>query len=734
MPAQTCKTIIFEKFNPDADDLYTILSNADDPESDKLVEKINELSVANFAQFMEKFAPKVYEVCHSIDGNIRFSYYLDRDAVKNEYYVERSIAEQDYYKMLSRLYSEKGSSGKANLEFNDAEILDMLTPKQAVQTARDLRKKLEYNLKEYYKAEEKGENTTEFYEKITDCRRQIASQYSGTQSTLIPILIEDLKMKRRKLLTDQNLIASEDGSNVPQLEAGKSGELYIAADGTLQIAEPRSQSTALIAANAENTSAVAVHDIGAEIATVLEDDYDQNAPNQNDFVKSLVVSTYAPLSNLPTVKATTSLAIAEEVNKLELQINSLEEIYCKARENFINEVSKLIEKLMGVKVFFDHATVEGGEQSKLPEAVIIANCTASKLLGIEDKFRKFIKHRGKDQTDNRIWFAVLPNVMEQNLAGAPVKKQAKGPFGGPLGPIKPLKQNDEIDDEYTSVNAAIKFLDVMEEARVLTVMSIREKTGNTFGDLSVEEVHSKMERLPKDKAHGVYAYPNFTLTRERPGFKPFRPYNERTIALPGIYIDAAYPAVGLLVACQQTDYLERHGFRGRVCKENVCSRVDLESEEVKKNIRTKFNRELSLRWSENLRSTITKSMFGFAFCGDVIYDKGQPLKNAYVICARSLKRNEQGVYRPIYHTLMEDYVAMHLKNHVGTKLADVRKFVKNVVKGDWSTQYRRFSEDSPNLILMPGEDIYIDEERKKIVIHLSEEDSSVDDFEIVSDR
>ena len=204
MPAQTCKTIIFEEFNPDADDLHTILSSADDPESDKLVEKINELSVSSFEQFMKKFAPKVYEVCHSIDGQIRFSYYLNKDAVKKEHYVERNIADHEYYKMLSRLYAEKGSSGKANLEFNDAEILEMLTPRQAVETARDLRKKLEYNTKEYYKAEAKGENTAEYVEKITDCRRQIVSRYSGTQSTLIPILLEDLKTKRQNLLAEKS--------------------------------------------------------------------------------------------------------------------------------------------------------------------------------------------------------------------------------------------------------------------------------------------------------------------------------------------------------------------------------------------------------------------------------------------------------------------------------------------------------------------------------------------------
>ena len=636
--------------------------------------------------------------------------------------------------MLNRLYSEKGAGGVPNLEFNDEEIFSMLTPKAAVENALDLRKSLAYNLKEYYIAEAKGENTDEYFEKLTDCRRKIISQYSSTQSTFIPILLEDLKTKRANLLKEAESISAEEESDMKLLPAGKSGELYIAEDGTLQIAEPQAKSTELIPADGAGTTALAVHNIGQELAVALEGDYEANALHQNNYVKSLIVSTYAPLADAPTVKGTTSLEIAQQVEELDKKINEFEDVYCTMRENFINEVSKLIEKLLGVKIFFDHATVGGGEHSKLPEPVIIANCTASKLLKIEDTFRRFIKHRGKDQTDERIWFAVLPNVMEKNIVDAPVKKKTDGPLGGPLGAIKPSKPIDEAEVNYTSVNAALKFLNIMEEARVLTVMSIREKSGNTFGDLTVEEVRSKMERLPKDKPHAVYAYPNFTLSRERPGFKPFKPYSERTIALPGIFIDAAYPAAGLLVASQQHEYLEAHGFRGLVSADNPCVRVDLEADDVKKNIVTKFNRELALRWSENLRNAITKKMFGFAFCGDVIYDKGQPLKNAYVLCARTLSMDKKQVhYRPIYYTLMEDYMAVYLTENDIHGLSSARKFINSTVEGDWAKRYRSIGDECPNLILRAGETMYVDMKKKRVMIRFLEEDSEVYDVQIESE-
>lgn len=734
MPMQTCKTIIFEEFNRDQDDLSTILENTDDPESNKLVEKIDELSVNSFSQFMEKFAPVVYEVCQTVDGHIRFFYTIDKDELKGIHYSERSkITDQEYYKMLLRLYSEKGISGKPNSQFKDDEILEMLTPKQEIQSARNIRKSLAYNLKEYYNAEEKGESTEEFQNKISECRKKIIDQYSGTQSTMIPILLEDLKTKKKRLEQSKLSVATDDDySDIPRLGSGKSGDLYIDGNGLLKIEEPKENRLTILPKNPTENTQTEEHDIGEELAVILEQDYNNNADNANDFVKNLIVSTYAPTAVAPVTQNLTTEEIDETIENYNLQINELEDVYCKARENFINELSKVIESLLGVKIFFDHATVDGGDDGKLPESVIIANCKASKLLSIEDKFKKFIKHRGKDQISNRIWFAVLPNVMEKNISPKNTRSKKSGPFAD----LNIKKNQNEVDSaEFTSVNSALKFLDIMEEARITTVMNIRSKEGNTFSDLSVDEIKSKMDRLPVDKAHAVYAYPNFTLARERPGFKPFKPYSERTISLPGIYIDAAYPAAGLLVASQQIDCLERRGFKGRVNKENVCVRIDFESEEIKKNLVTKFNRESALRWSEALRNEINKNMFGFVFCSDEVYDNGQPLKNSYVYCSRTLKKNKNGYYKPIYQTLMEDYVAQCLKSGISNKLADVNKFINNTVKGNWIVQSSRPSlQNNVNLILQLNESIDIDEEKKKVVIHFINDESTIDDFDISSEN
>ncbi len=48
-------------------------------------------------------------------------------------------------------------------------------------------------------------------------------------------------------------------------------------------------------------------------------------------------------------------------------------------------------------------------------------------------------------------------------------------------------------------------------------------------------------------------------------------------------------------------------------------------------------------------------------------------------------------------------------------------------------QSRRF-KDSINLILQSGEEIVIDEEQKKVIIRFANDESTIDDFDIISNN
>ena len=84
---------------------------------------------------------------------------------------------------------------------------------------------------------------------------------------------------------------------------------------------------------------------------------------------------------------------------------------------------------------------------------------------------------------------------------------------------------------------------------------------------------------------------------------------------------------------------------------------------------------------------------------------------------------------------MEDYVAQCLKSGISNKLADVNKFINNTVKGNWIVQSSRPSlQNNVNLILQLNESIDIDEEKKKVVIHFINDESTIDDFDISSEN
>lgn len=701
MANQTYKTIIFEEFDSTKPSLLEIVK---DPRKtgDHLTRALEDLQVTNFREFMKKFAPDVYEVCLEIDGKIRFYYTINPDELKGHRAVKKNISDNTYFKMLSRMYSEKGVSGESNLQFDDADILEMLTPKQEVQDARDLRRELAYNLREYYKAEEDGYSTEEYEDAFTDCRKKIIAQYSGAQSNMIPLVLEDLNIKLKRLNQSQKFVSNSEDTKIPLIGTGVSGELAFDDTGRViiqQLSPP---------ADDKITTQSNEHDIGREISVVIEQDFDKHSKNSNAFVKDLVLSTYAPLAVTNEVASLTTNDIEELRQELTARRDTFEEIFCSAKEAFIKELSKIIERLMGMKIFFDHATSKGNDIGKMQnqEPVIIANCKASKFLdpSVESRFKEcMIEEFGTDQTKERVWFAVVPGVTEGINK---TKKRTQG--NGPFAEINiNSSQEEEIDSDESSVSVRSlkKFLKIADEAKILTVFNIRTPQGNTFGDLSAEEVQKKINLLPKDCAHGVYAYPNFTLMRDRPGFKPFKPYSERIMTLPGIFIDAAYPAAGLLAAIQQTDFLEEHGFRGNVNKNNPCVRVDFENPEIRKNITTKLNRESGRQWRSSLKKKITDNMFGFVFASDDLYVNNESLKNSYVYCARTLKFDfETQKYKPVYQTLTEDYIACLIHNSEGT----TEDFLKGT-KNNWKNQNNQGKfKNNVNLVLREHEDIYTD--------------------------
>lgn len=712
---QTCKSVIFEEFNKEVPSFYDLLSIADDPTTEAFDDDLkNRLVVHNYDEFLKKFMPKVYEICTAdADGKPKYVYTTDYEFAKKQGGVPIDIKDHSYYKMLVQMYTEKASSGESNLHFDDSKILDMLTPKQEVEDAKDLRKKFKLSVEKYLDLKNKGENPSEYAQKIVECRQKISEKYKDSPIGLLPLAIEDVKTKLEYL----EQTAPTNNSEVDSLP-NYAAQLTFADDGKLVLEHKEIE---------EITSDKAATDdrVPALIQQTIENDYRETTGNDEGFVKSLVLRTYAPLD----VKREDSLkTIEEQKQEYHAMITEYESVYSQAKKSFIKEITSLIEKLLGVKVFFDHAGVKG----EFKEGVLITNCRADKLISssVKDKFEKFMMDKGLNQPKKKIWFAVLPAVADK----AEVKLQADDPFGGPLNSSASDKLNDADlgKGECISFNAAKAVLSILNKSKIMTVFNFKASPKSGFAALSSKYIAEKKDKLTEANVtgdHMVFAYPNFTLTRERR--KPISKYSNEEIDIPGVYIEASYVAAGLLVGSQQIAYLENHGFKGKLNKNNVCVHVDLEKPEIKKQITTNFNQEVSLRWSQDIRDEINRDDFGFVFSSDEIYVNDEPIKNTYVYLARTLKANSQGRYKQIYHVLTEDFVRQYL-SAINTRITseEVAHFIDREVK-IWSDEYKKKdSKDFINLTLNTGDEITYDKESKKIKIKFGNDESFLDDLDI----
>ena len=750
---QTHKTIIFEEFDgTSSNNLYTVLM--DNPSGDALARGLEDLTVKNFKEFMEKFAPKVYEVCNrnKQTGQIEFCYTTDPNKFKGLPTSPINISDHAYYQMLSQLYSTKGIRGESNLKFDDSEILEMLTPKKEITEVRDIRQQWEYNLEHYYKAKARGDKSemNERREKIMAIRKKVAEYSASKLNKLLPILIDDIDTKLKLPSVIRN--SGGNGEDDKDLPKRIFGALQLNAEGKLDIDEKKlpelkaaedDKNTSL---QLENNALVKIENLPAQIdnssknvipnaqavsntiATTIAKDYDEKATHYNPQIRSLIVLAFAPLAYNETPEIPFENFDREKL--LELK-KDYEDAYISARKSFANEMSRIVERLLGVKIFFDHATAEGGEYAEIPGGVIISNCKASRLLNLKEKFSNKMEFLGKDQTDKKVWFAVLPSVLESPPVKENVYDDDDDPMGGSLEDEK-NNSTSKIDEDYVSINSLKSFLQVMEKAKIMTVFNIRNRIGNTFSDLTPAEVEDKMKIFSTEKyGHAVYAYPNFTLIRERI-FNPFDDEISNSITLPGIFIDAAYPAAGLLVASQQHKVLESRKLK--YDKEAPCVGVDLENATVKKALSTKFNPESFFRRSEELIKTINRNMFGFAFSSDKVKDEDGTWKNSYVHCARTLAKNEHtGLYKPIYQTLIEDFIAIDLKDRTKKK-SEVNKRIKNI-NTEWNNKNKQGKfKDIVNFLLRTDEEIKLEDEgdKVKVIVHFEGGDAYVD-IEVESD-
>lgn len=690
----TCRTILFEHFS-DADtctDLARVLDTVSDDGrlTAQTRAELELLTVKSFKEFVERFAPPVYEIIHEpkIDeaGNMieppKFEYTLDKARANKFFHTEKRLDKQLYYEMLLRIYGDKGSTRAVDYEFDDSEILKMMTPQAESERLRRLRKTAEDNYARAYFAEQNGENSTSFWNKYDNAMDEVQTVADDKLVTIAQRLADIAVLMKPQ---------EQRGGNVCSLPiSGVAG--YLAYDDNGRLTFKAQKPVEVLPASRQLAAGKTQEEVkllcAQQIKNDIENDYNDAVPEdrRDKFALAVLQKTMAPLAT-PEIDFP---ALANEKK-------SFETLYKNAREALAQALCSVAEKFVGVKAFFDQASNNDGI---FEPKLIVTNCTATRLLesDVREKFEKFIIGQGAEQTTERLWLGILPAV---RIVDSAISVDMSGLSREER---KRLRENQgQAVANNLTLQTAQTMLGILDKAQIMTFFNTRDSKEAGFDSVTQKYLSDRKNDFENmDFNHAVYAYPNFTIMRERKiKVDPKADVNEGAIriSLPGAYVDAAYVAAGLLAASQQNKYLEEHGFRGRVNMQNVCVHVNLEDDKIRSRIVTRFNLADKQTWgsvADEARG------FGMALCGVPKRIDGQDMVNTYVHSARTLKINSKGLYRRIDRVRLADFLDAYMRfNEINGK--EIFKTFQRDVVQPWKDEVNK--GNNINLVMEADDNI-----------------------------
>ena len=252
--------------------------------------------------------------------------------------------------MLFTLIDTKRAQGIANVDFKFENLLDMISPKKVMEDIKQTRKEIQYTYGKYDSLDDEDPLKLDLGDKLNDMFEEASQNYNNIMA-MLPLAIEDIKT--RLLLGADDSASGNDPFQAGVLSLGENGELKV-------LEAPKKEETALIAID-DNAN--------AGLIEAFEDDYDDVNDVKSDYVKSLVVRTFCPLTS--TMEST--IDIDKEVGNY----NTYLEFYKSAKDDFIKTVKPLIEKLLGVKMFFDQYQAKN---KGMKPTLLVTNTKLSRLV------------------------------------------------------------------------------------------------------------------------------------------------------------------------------------------------------------------------------------------------------------------------------------------------------------------------------------------------------------------
>ncbi|MBO6303627.1 MAG: transcriptional regulator [Selenomonadaceae bacterium] len=665
--------MLFEEINPEKLDLLTMIGDvkSDDSLSDEKIKEILEtLCVSSFDEFIEKFDPVVYSFYNA--NNQKVMYTLKKpEGIPEDLLTEIHLnMYNDFLRMLLTLVDTKRSQGLLNVDFKFENLTDLISPRKVMDDIKQSRKELRYVYSQYVQLDDEDPKKLDIGDKLNVMMEEASVNYNNIMA-MLPLAIEDIKT--RLLLT-----SGGDGKGDTPLALGV---LTMGEEGELQVIEAPKAS--------ESTALVTLDDkVNEGLIEVIGDDYEAlNEENHNDYVKSLVVRTFCPLPSTMV----SEVDVSKEIDNY----NSYLQFYKDAKDDFIKTVKPLIEKILGVRLFFEQYP---SKLRGMKPTLLITN-VSNEMLAKTPNIPRLVAYlntvNNKNDFSHTIWYGIFPSVALSATSGVKLTRER-------------FKGNKTPTNTNTNTMESLSMLmGVLERFRVQCFFSFESSDKNTFNTVSTVGIDKYVDRCQSlmNKSYSEFAIPclpNFTvIPKDKSGvtLDSKMTLNENNLAemssakedimklwIDGVYVGAAYVAAGLVAAYQCPEYL-KSVFKRNVDTELPGVRFDLESDDNALQVYTTLAKEIT-GFTGSVKESINKKAFGFVFSSENASFNGLPITNIMVYKSRNLLYDESlGVFEPIYKTQVTTYIQRTLRNLTGDYKEDrlIRFFSTNPAsqKSQW---------------------------------------------------
>ncbi|MEA0554847.1 transcriptional regulator [Lysinibacillus irui] len=688
--SQTNRTMLFEEINPEKMDLITLVGDVKgiDSLSDEKIKEINQyLLVKSFDEFLDKFSPTVYSFYNA--ANQKVMYTLKKpEGIQEDCISEIAIDQNnDFLKMLFTLIDTKRSQGITNVDFKFENLLDMISPKKVMDDIRQVRKEIHYLYGEYEKLDDGDPKKLDTGDKL-NLMFEVASKNYNNVMAMLPLAIEDIKT--RLLLGVNQDEGESEKLQIGTLSIGDNGELKI-------IEAPQNNSSELMVIE-ENSN--------YGLSTVFEEDYEAITESPSSYVKDLVVRTFSPL---PAVKA--EFDVETEVQNY----NTYLEFYKNAKDEFVKTVKPLVEKLLGIKMYFDQYTTKN---KGMQPSLLVTNTKLDMLVKSNNlpRLRTYLNTvNSKNDFTDTVWYGIVP-ALELEATGK--MKVSRSRFKG----------NDKVaKQEGNTMESLSILLDTIKDYKVQVFFNFMAEEETTFNGIATAGIDRLIDKcsvlVRKDYSEfAIPCLPNFTIIpKDKSGVvidaRMYTTENGARLSkekedilklwIEGVYVGASYVAAGIVSAYQCPEYL-KESFRN-VQRNYPGVRFDIEAGDHSLRAVTTMAKEIS-GFTNNIKDAINSRSFGFVFSSENAQLQDKDIKRITVYKARSLAMEEDG-FDSIYKTQVSTYIERILRFQSGDfKHENIVRFFSN----NPSSQKSKWLNDKGyvNSIIQDGDDIgYIIDEK-----------------------